>query len=96
LRWYQANKDEAKTAGPRSADKAIIAEITDRALSVFFPPGAEILKRRMIDREDNPFRKGFIVDVHVQYIDGQPRQYTVLELHEVIDLKSVPEADGLL
>jgi hypothetical protein len=86
LRWHQTNKDDAKTAGLRSSDKAVIEEISDRPLSVFFPPGAEILKRHMINITGNPFRKDFVIDVHVQYVNDKPKQYTVLDLHDVRDL----------
>ena len=40
----------------------------------------------MTSLAENPFRKGFVVDVHVQYVEGKPRQYTVLDLHEVVDI----------
>ena len=39
-----------------------------------------------MEQGDNPFSKGYIVDVHVQYLGDKPKLYSVTTLHEVIDL----------
>lgn len=84
--WHQANRDPGKSQG-RTGDKAIVPTVSQRPLPVFFPAGTDAVKRAMTHTEENPlFRRGYMVDVNVQYLDGKPRVYTVLEMHTPVDL----------
>jgi hypothetical protein len=86
LYWYQTNVEKGRIEG-RTADRAIIADISPKPLKVYFPRGAESLKHKMTNLQENPFKKGFIVQVHVQYIGDEPMLYTILDVREVIDLE---------
>lgn len=86
LYWYQTNVEKGRIEG-RTADKAIIADISPKPLKVYFPRGAETLKHKMTNLQENPFRKGFVVQVHVQYVGDEPMLYTILDVREVIDFE---------
>ena len=62
-------------------------DISDKPLSLYFPKEAAHIKRRILEQTDNPFSKGYIVDVHVQFAGDRPVLYSVIELHEIIDLE---------
>jgi hypothetical protein len=85
LYWHQTNVEKGKAKG-HTADRAIIKAISPKPLRVYFPKGAETLKHKMTDLPGNPFKKGFVVDVHVQYVGDMPALYTILDVHDVIDL----------
>ena len=42
-------------------------------------------------KDVNPLTSTFVVDVHVQYVDGQPKGYLVTEIHDAIP-EDEPEA----
>lgn len=84
--WHQASREPGKEAG-RTGDRAIIEAISDKPLTVYFPKQTNDLKRRMTQDEPYPSRKGYIVDVFVDYVKGAPKLYRVTELHDVIDLE---------
>jgi hypothetical protein len=80
MKLWQANAGEGKS-GARSADLAVIREVSDRPLPIFFLPTAIALKSRLINVEGNILRMNFFVDVHVKYEGGRPRSYTLLDVH---------------
>jgi len=82
--WHTASIASGGTA-KRTLERGVIETISPREVKVFFPEGANELKRRMTDIEGNPFRKAFIVHVAVQTIKGRPQLYTILDVHEVFD-----------
>jgi hypothetical protein len=85
LFFQQASRDPSKDKG-RTADRAIVPDISDKALPTYFRKGINDLKDRMIRGDDNPLTKGFIVDVHTQIVDGEPKAYIVTDVHKVMDL----------
>jgi hypothetical protein len=85
LFFQQTSRSPSREAG-RTADRAVVPDISDKPLPTYFRKSVNDLKDKMIRGEDNPMTKGFIVDVHVQIIDNEPKAYIVTEVHDVIDL----------
>jgi len=80
----QANRGPGKEKG-RTGDKGIIPDIYDKPLPVYFRKSFQDLKFKMT-KEVNPLTSAFVVDVHVQYINGDPKPkgYIVTDIHDVI------------
>lgn len=77
----QANRGPGKEKG-RTGDRGRIPEVSDMVLPVYFRQSIQDLKERMMQGEENPLNLVFVVDVHVQRIDGEPKGYTVTEIHD--------------
>lgn len=77
----QANRGPGKEKG-RTGDRGRIPEVSDSILPVYFRQSIQDLKERMMQGEENPLNLVFVVDVHVQRIDGEPKGYKVVEIHE--------------
>jgi hypothetical protein len=77
----QANRGPGKEKG-RTGDRGRIPEVSDKVLPVYFRQSIQDLKERMMQGEETPLNLVFVVDVHVQRIDGEPKGYTVVEIHE--------------
>jgi hypothetical protein len=80
LYWYQARN----TAGTAPGDRAIIESVARHPVKTAFR--AEALKARMLFKEENPFRRAYVVDVMVESVQDKPVLYTILACHDVIDL----------
>lgn len=83
LFFQQASRARGKEIG-RTGDKAIVPDVSDKALPTYFRKGITDLKDQMVRGEENPLTNAFIVDVHVQYVNGEPKGYLVTEVHKVI------------
>jgi hypothetical protein len=83
--WFQLNRGEARERG-QTGDKGFIKEIFDKPLRVYFPSDRSSLKDKMIHSHENPLNKGFIVTAGVQYVGDKPALYTIMDVHEVMDL----------
>ncbi|KIT16729.1 hypothetical protein [Jannaschia aquimarina] len=77
----QANRGRGKEKG-RTGDKGRIPEVSDKVLPVYFRQSIQDIKEQVMQGEENPLNLVFVVDVHVQRIDGEPKGYTVVEIHE--------------
>jgi len=53
--WQQASREPGREKG-RTGDRAVIAEISDKPLQVYFPKQNNDLKRRMAQDEPHPFQ----------------------------------------
>ncbi|MFA7943054.1 hypothetical protein ACEK06_11390 [Pseudomonas brenneri] len=82
LKWFQT-RNELKN---KTGDKARIESISPDPVKVLF--GSDDLKNRMVINEVNIYHKAFIVDVHVETVDGKPILYLVKALHETLDIAS--------
>jgi hypothetical protein len=60
----------------------LIPEVTGKPLPLYFPSGMNDLKAQMTRRDLNPLTTAYVVDVHVQYVDGEPQRYFVTALHD--------------
>ncbi|MFM8745572.1 MAG: hypothetical protein ACKOED_02735, partial [Aestuariivirga sp.] len=82
LFMQQANRSPGKEAG-RTGDRGIIPEVVDKPLPVYFKGGFGRLKEQMT-KDVNPLTSTFVVDVIVQYVNEEPRAYTVFNIHQAI------------
>jgi hypothetical protein len=82
---HVASRDPAKEQG-RTADKAVIPDISDKPLPAYFRKSVNDLKNKMVRGHDNPLTTAFIVDVHVQYVGDEPKAYIVTEVHSAVSL----------
>lgn len=81
MQIYQVRSDAEMNVG----NKAIIDDIyPKKKLSVLFD--SDELKESILFSDANPTRNAFQVDVKVQTIDGKPKAYKVMALHDVVDL----------
>jgi len=86
MAFQQADKSPGKERG-RTGDRVVISDVTDKPLPVYFPREASAIKRRILEQTENPFSKGYIVDAIVQFAgDDTPKIYSVIDLHEIVDL----------
>jgi hypothetical protein len=85
MRWHQASAEAGKEKG-RTGDRALIDAITEKPLPVYFPSQSQDLIRRMAQDEPHIFKKGYIVDVMVDLVEGEPKLYRIMTLHGVVDL----------
>lgn len=83
--WHQTNREDGKPTG-RTGDRAVISDVTDKPLPVYFPKGIGDVKRRMTHSDKNPFSIGYVVDVSVQYMGDEPKLYRVMALHDTVPL----------
>ena len=74
--------------GKRSGERVVIAEISDKPLAITY--GSELaeerIKHEIREGDDNIFKKGFNVDVKVQMSGTRPVAYSIMNVHDVIDL----------
>lgn len=86
MRLFQTNIGEA-TPDRSSGEKGIIEAITDAPRRLIY--ASEIAGQRIKGAwtdEGNPYDLGFVVDVDVQMINGRPRAYRIMEVHDVFPL----------
>lgn len=77
---YQIRGDMSSNTG----NKAVIDAITPKKLNVVFE--TDELKRKILNSEENPIRKAYLVDVVLMTVEGRQTAYKVTALHDVIDL----------
>ena len=46
----------------------------------------ERIKHEIREADDNVYKKGFVVDVNVQYVGSKPKVYAIRNFHSIIDL----------
>lgn len=87
LFFDSASRGPGKEAG-RTRDFAVVPEASPKALPVHFRSGVEgNLKDVMVRGEVNPLTDvAYIVDVHAQLVDEQPRGYIVTQVHRTVPL----------
>jgi len=72
----------------RSGERVKIEEIHNRSLALMY--GSELaedrIKHEIREADENVFKKGFVVDVMVKLRNGNPVAYSVVHVHDVIDL----------
>ncbi|MEN2786218.1 hypothetical protein ACFOKI_07430 [Sphingomonas qilianensis] len=95
LSLQQTNTGPAKASG-KTADRGIIRSVTEKPLAVYFAKTIEDLKKKMVGRSSNPFRQPFKVDVLVEYEAGEPKSYTVIDVHGAYRQRKKKDATDLL
>lgn len=76
---YQVQK-----GGNQAGNKGIIDAISDKKMGLVFD--TDELRDKILRSDDNPMKKGYVVDVVVLTAAGKPAAYKILNLHDVIDL----------
>lgn len=80
LTWYQARNDPKSVLG----NKGIIEELSEKPMNIIFETDA--IQEQMLHSDLNPFNTAFVVDVKIQNIQGVPRVYKILKLHEYFEI----------
>lgn len=72
----------------RSGERAVISSISEKDLPIMYASelAEERIKHEIRESDQNIYKKGFNVDVSVQYKGEKPVVYKVIEVHQVIDL----------
>jgi hypothetical protein len=84
MRLFQTNDQPGKEKG-RTGDRAIVPDISDRDLPLYFPQQSNEYKRQILERTENPFQKNYIVDVNVEYDGDIPKMYRLIHIHQIVD-----------
>lgn len=85
LYWHQARNTSGTTAG----DRAIIESVSRYPVKTAFR--TDDLKCQMLFKVENPFTRAYVVDVMVETVQDKPVLYTVLALHDLLELPAVPD-----
>ena len=87
MRLYQTNI-AAPTADRSSGEKGIIEALspTPKRLIYASDLAGQKIKNAWADEGVSPYELGFVVDVDVQAINGSPRAYRILDVHDVFPL----------
>lgn len=81
--------DVGKSAvGKSTGERVKIESISNRRLALIY--GADLaeerIKHEIREAEENVYKKGFIVDVVVETRNGKPVGYSVIHVHDVVEL----------
>lgn len=85
LYFDQASRSRGREQG-RTADKAIVPQVSPKPLPVYFRRGVEDLKEKMAHGALNPFAVGFIVDLYVDMLGDTPKAFVVSHVHTTIPI----------
>lgn len=74
--------------GQRSGERVVIEEISSKPLAITY--GSELseqrIKHEIRESDENIYKKGFNVDVKVQSRGNKPVAYSIMNVHDIIDL----------
>jgi hypothetical protein len=88
LFFQQASRGPGRESG-RTGDRGIIPDISTKALPVYYRKSLQNLKDRMIKGDVNPLTDyAFVVDVFIQKTNGVPKAYVIVDVREIIPLRS--------
>lgn len=87
MRLHQLSADSLKT-GKKSSEKGIIEQVDmiPRTLIYVSELAGQRIKEEITNSDGNTLKKVFVVDVNVETIDGKPKAYRIINLHDIIDL----------
>jgi len=87
--FTQSNIKDA-TMGKRTGERVRVEEISPRDLPLIYASdlAEQRIKHEVREADDNVYKKGFVVDVNVQLVNGKPAAYRITNVHQVIDLPS--------
>ena len=85
--FTQSNIKDA-TMGKRTGERVRVEEISPRDLPLIYASdlAEQRIKHEVREADDNVYKKGFVVDVNVQLVNGKPAAYRIKNVHQVIDL----------
>lgn len=74
--------------GKRSGEKVVVSELSDKPLALTY--GSELaeeqIKHEIRETDENVYKKGFIVDLKVQSVGERPVAYSIVHVHQIIEL----------
>lgn len=87
MTFMQSNVKNA-AMGKRTGERVIIEDVSSRDLPLIYASelAEQRIKHEVREADENVYKKGFIVDVNVQYSGDRPVGYRVTNVHQVIDL----------
>lgn len=87
MRLHQSSVDGLKV-GKRTSEKGIVERIDMIARPLIYVSelAGQRIKSEILKPDGNPYQKAFLVDVDMETINGRPRAYRILEVHDVLDL----------
>lgn len=91
MRLFQTNIGAAE-ADRASGEKGIIETLSEHPRRLIYASdlAGQRIKGAWSDQGINPYELGFTVDVDVQMVNGRPRAYRILDVHDIFPLN---EAD---
>ncbi|WP_372922964.1 hypothetical protein [Roseovarius sp.] len=87
MRLFQTNISEA-VPDRSSGEKGIIEALDPKPRKLIYASdlAGQKIKGAWSDEKLNPYELGFVVDVDVQTVNGKPRAYRILEVHDIFPL----------
>jgi hypothetical protein len=87
MHLHQSSVEDLKV-GKRTSEKGIVeaVDMTPRALIYASDLAGQQIKEVILEPGGNPYQKAFVIDMDVETVNGRPRAYRVLEVHQVLDL----------
>lgn len=74
--------------GKRSGERVLIQEVSEKPLAITY--GSELaeqrIKHEIRESDENIYKKGFNVNVKVQRIGTRPVAYSIMHVHDIIEL----------
>jgi hypothetical protein len=71
---------QARSDSNKKGNKGKIESLSDKELNILIEK--DDIKAIMLDRQTNPFKMAFVVDVRIENINNKPAIYRVINLHE--------------
>lgn len=92
MRLHQTSAENLKV-DKRTSEKGIIERVDGipRTLVYASDLAGQRIKSEILQADGNPFQKGFIVDADIETVNGKPRLYRIVEVHQIIDLEEDDE-----
>ena len=86
MRLHQSSVEDLRL-GKRTSEKGVVEKIDliPRTLIYVSDHAGRVIKAAISDQQGNPFQKAFVVDVDVETINGKPRAYRILDVHDVLE-----------
>jgi len=74
--------EQAKNNASRKGDRGIIAEISDKPVTLYF--ASEEAKQAVLGLGDNPYKCLFLVDLEVKFHEDKPKIYKIHSVKKII------------
>ena len=91
---FTQTNTKSSPLGKRSGELVTVEKISHRPLPLVYASqmAEDRIKHEITVEPDNVYKKGFVVDLNVDQRAGKPIAYSVMNVHQVIDLPDDEEA----
>lgn len=88
LMVFERPSSTSKNVGSSTGERVVIEQISTKPKSLIYGSdlAEERIKHEILNSNDNIFKLGFVCDVNVALRGGRVVGYSVIEVHQVIDL----------